>query len=120
MKDFLQKVSLRLSMVLMAVLCSAALSYGQEDTTMKHKVYLYTYGDLTVDCPTEVESGNDLNFSVKKAAGVDYYVSVYRGAKVSSVSKVGDSSDDYVLETVETPVSVYVIAYDKITANGEV
>ena len=36
MKDFLQKVSLRLSMVLMAVLCSAALSYGQEDTTMKH------------------------------------------------------------------------------------
>lgn len=120
MKDFLQKVSLRLSMVLMAVLCSAALSYGQEDTTIKHKVYLYTYGDLTVDCPTEIESGNDLNFSVKKATGVDYYVSVYRGAQVSSVSKVGDSSDDYVLETVETPVSVYVIAYDKITANGEV
>ncbi|MBQ4161652.1 MAG: hypothetical protein IJD84_01985 [Parabacteroides sp.] len=119
MKTKLQKMNVRLLMILMAVSCCVSISWGQNGNR-KHKVCLYTYGNLTVDCPTVVENGKDLNFSVKRTDDVDYYVSVYRGTKVSSVNTVETSSDNYVLDKVETPVTVYVIAYDKVTVDGEV
>ena len=97
MKDFLQKVSLRLSMVLMAVLCSAALSYGQEDTTIKHKVYTNVYGDATINCPNEVADGDTLFFSVEKSSQevITYSLQAFCEDKWFPSKEIGHNENDH-------------------------
>ena len=124
MKDFLQKVCLRLSMVLMAVLCSAALSYGQEDTTIKHKVYTNVYGDATINCPNEVADGDTLFFSVEKSSQevITYSLQAFCEDKWFPSKEIGHNENDHnqrYIANVTGDVLIHCEVAENKTVNGE-
>ena len=64
MKTNLLRIGLRLSLVVIALLCGVHLAWGQENTKVMHKIYTNTYGNVTIDCPSEVEDGGSFAFKI--------------------------------------------------------
>lgn len=69
MKTNLLRIGLRLSLVVIALLCGVHLAWGQENTKVMHKIYTNTYGNVTIDCPSEVEDGGSFAFKIATSTG---------------------------------------------------
>ncbi len=101
---------------MMALLCGTLFALGQGSAKVMHKIYTNTYGNVTVDCPTEVEDGGSFSLKVEtstKSYGLSILQSgVYRG------SSSGDNGSR-VVENVTGTIIIEVTEHTKAMIGDE-
>lgn len=85
MKTNLLRIGLRLSLVVIALLCGVHLAWGQENTKVMHKIYTNTYGNVTIDCPSEVEDGGSFAFKIATSTGA-YRLGISQAGRILGIS----------------------------------
>lgn len=118
MKTNLLRIGLRLSLVVIALLCGVYLAWGQENTKVMHKIYTNTYGNVTIDCPSEVEDGGSFTFKIATSTGA-YRLAISQAGKNFRDFSWDDSQNANVAKNITGTILIEVVEHTEIMIGEE-
>ena len=119
MKTNLLRIGLRLSLVVIALLCGVHLAWGQENTKVMHKIYTNTYGNVTIDCPSEVEDGGSFAFKIATSTGA-YTLSISQAGKNFMDFSWDDSQNANVAKNITGTILIIVEENTEVMIGEEI
>ena len=125
MKTNLLRIGLRLSLVVIALLCGVHLAWGQESTTKHKLIYKLKNLELAAGYPTEAENGETLEIKVTHnySAYVDFDFNKYStsenaGPMTAWTKSDGENATFIYMKDIrgEGDIVIGVIGYRRVTA----
>ena len=94
------------------------LAWGQENTKVMHKIYTNTYGNVTIDCPSEVEDGGSFTFKIATSTGA-YRLGISQDGKNFRDFSWDDSQNANVAKNITGTILIAVVEHTEVMIGEE-